>query len=191
MLFITYTGKQLDYSNITPESICLEDMLHSVCRINRFIGHSKRPYPVAEHLFLCLVMSEVLGYTARQRLLTVIHDLPEAYTGDCPTPLKQLLPQFKEIEAKVEDALYKNLGIAPPTAFEHNLVKRIDNTMLVIEMRDMTLHDYTEYINDLTYIELLDDKGFSIYDEPYGEDRLHQILDRVIKELLEEVKNEV
>lgn len=191
MNFVTYTGKTFDYNNITPESICIEDMIHSVCRINRFIGHSKRPYPVAEHLFLCLIMAETLGYSAREQLLVLIHDFPEGYTGDCPTPLKNLLPQFKEIEANVESAMYKHLSIEPPTEEEHLKIKRVDNTMLVIEMRDMTLHDYTKYINELTHVELLDDMGFSIWDRPYPEVKLQRFLREAFDELMEEIENEV
>ncbi|MER2006522.1 MAG: hypothetical protein ABS939_03640 [Psychrobacillus sp.] len=189
-MLVTYTGKDFDYNNITKESICIDDIIHSLTRINRFIGHSKRAYTVAEHLFLCVIMAGELGYSAREKLLVLTHDFPEAYTGDCPTPLKQLLPEFKVIESKIEKALYEHLGIAPPTEEEHLKVKRIDNTMLVIEMRDMTLHDYSKYINELTHVELLDDIGFKVWENGYSEKQLQRFLHQEFSELMEDIKNE-
>lgn len=164
-MFVTYTGKLFDYNNITKESICIDDIFHSLSRINRFIGHSKRPYTVAEHLLRCLDMANDLEYSPRIKLLTFVHDFAEAYTGDCPTPLKDLLPEFRVIEKNVETALYEFLEIEPPTEEEHLLVKRIDNTMLVIEMRDLTLHDHTVYISDLTYMENIESGEYDIKDD--------------------------
>jgi 5'-deoxynucleotidase YfbR-like HD superfamily hydrolase len=189
-MLVTYTGKKFDYNNITKDSICIEDIIHSLPRINRFIGHSTRAYTDAEHLLLCLVMAEKLGYSPRLKLLTFIHDFPEAYTGDFPTPLKKLMPELKELEKKIEKALYEHLEIEPPTEVEHQLVKRIDNTMLVIEMRDLTLHDYEIYINDSTYLELLDDDDFKIGLVGYDEKQLQNMLSEIFNSLIGEVRGD-
>jgi hypothetical protein len=119
------------------------------------------------------------------------HDFPEAYTGDCPTPLKKLLPEFKIIEDKVEVALYEHLNIAPPTEEEHLKIKRVDNTMLVIEMRDLTLHDYVEYISELTQMQFLDDVAMKIWLDSPKEEKLQACLHNEFKELMEELKNEI
>ena len=141
-MLVTYTGKKFDYNNITKDSIDVKDIAHSLSHLNRFVGHSSRPYSVAEHILWCLHMSQKLGHSTRMQLLTLIHDFEEAYTGDCPTPLKVLLPEFKTIAKKVENAIYEHIGIEPPTEEEKHLIKQIDLTMLAIEMRDLTLHAY-------------------------------------------------
>ena len=191
MKLTTYTGKHFDYNDITPESIDVLDITHALPRINRFIGHSSRAYSVAEHTFCCYVMADVLGYTTRQKLLTLIHDFPEAYTGDCPTPLKVLLPQFKEIEEKVENALYAHLNIEPPTEEEHLLVKRIDITMLAIEMRDLTLHNHMDYVGDLTYINILSNSLFTISEQGFTEVELQEHVLNLFNKLLSEYREEM
>lgn len=163
-MLVTYTGKVFDYNNITKDSIDIKDIAHSLSHLNRFVGHSSRPYSVAEHSLWCAYMAEKLGYSKRLRLLTLIHDFEEAYTGDCPTPLKQLLPEFSVIAKKVENAIYEHIGIEPPTPEEKHLIKRIDLTMLAIEMRDLTLHAYHEFVDDNTYMDFFNSPTFDLND---------------------------
>lgn len=167
-MLVTYTGKIFDYNNITKESICVDDIAHSLSHINRFVGHSSRPYSVGEHVLWCQSMANDLGYSARLKLLTLIHDFEEAYTGDCPTPLKVLLPEFSVIAKKVENAIYEHIGIKPPTPEEKYLIKRIDLTMLAIEMRDLTLHTYEEFIDEHTHTEFLVNDSFDLHNEDYS-----------------------
>ncbi|UGO51047.1 hypothetical protein PQE70_gp194 [Bacillus phage vB_BanS_Nate] len=169
-MLVTYTGKVFDYNNITKDSIDIKDIAHSLSHLNRFVGHSSRPYSVAEHVLWCTYMAEKLGYSPRMRLLTLIHDFEEAYTGDCPTPLKILLPQFSEIAKKVENAIYKHIGIEPPTPEEKVLIKRIDLTMLAIEMRDLTLHAYHEFVDEYTHTEFLNNPEFDLNDPTITKD---------------------
>lgn len=186
-LLVTYTGKRFDYKNIKPDNIHVPDILHSLSLINRFIGHSCRPYSVAEHTYLGLVMAEKLGYTPLQQLHWLIHDFTEAYVGDCPTPLKKLLPKFYEIEKEVELAILKHFGLQELTDEEFYLVKRIDITMLVLEMRDLTLHDHREYLDHHTYISILSDDDFKINKTITPTD-LPSILESLLNNLLEETK---
>ncbi|MFZ7763747.1 HD domain-containing protein [Bacillus licheniformis] len=94
MSLVTYKGIKFIYPNPTPEMIDIDDIVQSLTRINRFVGHSKRAYSVAEHSIYCYEMAKKLGYSNRECLLTLIHDFTEAYVGDCPAPLKELLPKF-------------------------------------------------------------------------------------------------
>ncbi|UUV46463.1 5'-nucleotidase [Bacillus phage vB_BanS-Thrax3] len=161
-MLVTYTGKVFDYNNITKESICVEDMIHSISQLSRFVGHSSRTYTVGEHVLWCALMAHKLEYSPRLTLLTLIHDFEEAYMNDVPTPLKDLLPEYKQIAKDVSRTIYEYLEVAPPTPEEKVLVKRIDLTMLAIEMRDLTLHDYAEYVDENTYLEMLDDPEFNL-----------------------------
>jgi uncharacterized protein len=191
MNLVTYKGNKIDYLNITKHCIDMDDIIHSLPRINRFIGHSGRAYSVAEHTLWCWLMAKKLGYSTRLILLTLIHDFSEAYTGDCPTPLKRLLPEFKVIEGKFEVAISEYLKVAPATEEEHKLVKRIDSTMLAIEMRDLTLHDFTEYVNDSTYEEVLADTyNYKIHEQGESEETLQGLIREVFHEVYQEYQVE-
>lgn len=189
MTLVTYTGRTFNYDNITKDSIYIPDVLHSLPRINRFVGHSSRPYSVAEHTFLGLVMAEKLGLTPIQKLHWFKHDFTEAYVGDCPTPLKRLMPLFKAIEHEVEVAIEQHLELEPMTEEEELLVNRIDNTMLVLEMRDLTLHNHERHINELTCLEMLDDDDFNISGKPWDDRALAKVLEELFNNLMEEVAN--
>jgi hypothetical protein len=189
MTLVTYTGKIFDYKNITKESIDVKDIINSIVKINRFVGHSSRAYSVGEHTLYGLLMAKKLGYSPLAILHWFIHDFTEAYVGDCPTPLKRLLPDYIAIEAQVESAILEYLGLEPLTTDEFKSVKRIDMTMLVIEMRDLTLHNHETYMGeDLVYGEMLEDNDFTI---PHyiDTDRLQQTLLELFEQVREEVIN--
>lgn len=190
-MLVTYTGKIFDYDNITKDDICISDIIHSLTRINRFIGHSSRAYSVAEHTFYCLLIAEKMGYSTKQKLQVLIHDFTEAYVGDCPSPLKAKLPMFEEIESEVEEAILSHLELEQLTEEEYKLVKKADLTMLVVEMRDLTLHDHFKYINENTYLEILDDEDFNLNLKAFEEVELQKMLHNLFNNLFEEYKREM
>lgn len=180
----TYNGKKFDYDNITNDSFDVEDIFRALPRLNRFVGHSERAYSVAEHSLYCWLMAVKLGYSLREQFLAFTHDFTEAYVNDCPAPLKKMIPQFEEIEKEVELGLYKFFGIKPPTEEERCKVKRIDLTMLAIEMRDLTTHNYGEYIDEHTHIEFLGDEEFIIPKKEIHEKVIRAYLQFVYGQLL-------
>jgi hypothetical protein len=64
----------------------------------------------------------------------LLHDAAEAYLGDVSTPLKQLIPEYKVIEHRVErvicQAFYLPFPLDPS-------IKQADLRMLVTEKRDL------------------------------------------------------
>lgn len=187
---VTYTGTDFDYINPTKEMVDIEDILRSLPRLNRFVGHSSRAYSVGEHTFFCLIMAQKIGYTPREQLLVLVHDFTEAYVGDCPAPLKRLLPDFSEIESKVEHAIYEYIGIEPPTEEEYLKIKSVDLTMLVIEMRDLTVHMWSNFINEHTVIGVLRDEELKIDNVGINENMLRELLRDSYYNLVEKVKED-
>lgn len=189
-MLVTYTGREFHFNNITKESINIEDIFLSLPRINRFIGHSSRAYSVGEHTLFCYKMANMLGYSTRERLLTFIHDFTEAYVGDVASPLKRLLPDFEKIEKEVELAICDYIGIEPPTEEEYIKVKRIDLTMLAVEMRDLTLHDYTNFIGEYTYLEMLDEDCFNLKEINFDENTIRTFLRTLFNDLMEDIRRD-
>jgi len=104
-----------------------EFILNSLCRIPRFVGAGNRFYSVAQHSVL---VAELAGeaVTPRQarvemKLHAFLHDAHEAFLGDIPHPVVELLtfglPEFKEHLADVKEdfqsAIYHGLGLPAPS----------------------------------------------------------------------------
>lgn len=190
MSFKTYKGTEFNYNNPTKEMIDIDDIVLSLSRINRFVGHSSRAYSVAEHSINCYIMAEKLGYSTREQLLVLVHDFTEAYVNDCPSPLKKLLPEFEVIERNVELAIYDYIGIDVITLEEHMKVKSIDLTMLAIEMRDLTRHDWKDFVYDISHLDMIEDKEFDIRNSKFGETALQSILKGLYNNLVDDLKKQ-
>lgn len=190
MSLVTYTGKTIDYSNVTKEDIEIEDILYSLSRINRFVGHSVRPYSVLEHSIVCYFMAVSLGYSKREQLLCLIHDFPEAYVGDCPSPLKSLLPEFSIIEERIETAIFNKLDIEIPTKDEIKKIKTVDLTSLYCEMRDLTYHNQKVVDESLMNLEIAE--SFNLKKElKYNEEDIVKELRDLLEIALYNAKEEM
>lgn len=128
-VILTYTGRHVDLLSPNPAEFNLVDIAHALSQINRFTGHTAYPYSVAQHSVLCarLVPQE-------HQLEALFHDAHEAYTGDVTSPLKALLPDYQEIEARMECALRAALYLP---ATKSDIVKHADLVMLATEKRDL------------------------------------------------------
>lgn len=134
---ITLTGKHFNFSDVKPESICIEDIAGALSNICRFTGHLPEFYSVAQHSIHCSYL--VLAEHAMEALL---HDAAEACCNDINSPLKALLPDYQVVESKVEavirDKFNLPLSMSAP-------VKRADLIMLGTERRDFGLDDGTPW----------------------------------------------
>lgn len=128
----TFTGKMFDILEPTPEMIDIVDIAHALSQGNRFTGHCKFPYPVAQHSRLgsYLVPKEF----AREFLL---HDASEAYIGDMNRPLKHFTTagvEYRKVEAKIQLLITQVFGLPE---VESPIVKKVDNQMLYAEKRQL------------------------------------------------------
>lgn len=126
---LTYTGKEVDLLDPQPDMFELEDIAIALSRVNRFNGHTKRAYSVAEH---SLVGSRQLEIPLAYEFL--LHDAAEAYVVDLPKPLKNVLMDYQEIEFKIDQMIRIAFNLPPVMSRE---VKAMDLIMLATEKRDL------------------------------------------------------
>jgi len=128
--FITRSGRTIAYRDDyhDPAQFDINDIATSLAGQPRFLGHTCKPYSVAEH---CMRVAAI-GPDS-QRLQALMHDAAEAYTGDIPTPLKAAVPELREIGRRIDAAIAERFSIAPTRA----TVDRADLTMLLTEARDL------------------------------------------------------
>lgn len=120
-----------------PEDITVQDIAHSLSNICRFTGHGDRFYCVGEHSILCARVARKLGYPTLQQLYCLLHDASESVMNDLAKPVKQNIPQYKEVEDAVMKVMWEVAGLPKPTAEDYKIVKTIDNTLLVNEMEQL------------------------------------------------------
>lgn len=109
----TWSGKEIYFNNLVPDNIVIEDIAHALSLQCRFNGHCDEHYSVAEHSVK--VATKLLETGDLTLAMTgLLHDAAEAYTGDVISPLKKLLPGFKEIEARVEECIAGVFAIPYP-----------------------------------------------------------------------------
>lgn len=102
----TYTGIIFELLNPTEDMIAIEDIAHSLSLQCRFTGHTIRHVSIAEH---CIWVSQHLP--DELKLAGLLHDASEAYLIDVPTPLKKLLPRYKELEEKISDVIFRKFNV--------------------------------------------------------------------------------
>lgn len=132
---LTSAGTYFDYTT-GANVITIFEVAHALANICRFGGHCTPFYSVAQHSIL---VSEIVP--PEDALWGLLHDAAEAYVGDVPRPLKELLPDYREIEKHVEKEVLAKLGLEGPKPAS---VKHADLVLLATEQRDlMPPHDDT------------------------------------------------
>ena len=133
----TYTGKKIDFNNVTEDDICIEDIAEALSKECRFGGHCKKFYSVAQHSYLTALI-----VTPDYALEALLHDATEAYLKDIPSPLKALLPDYKAIEKRLDAVIRRKFGLPEKMSGE---VKKADLVMLATERNFLLKDDGSEW----------------------------------------------
>lgn len=158
----TACGHGLNLAEPNPADISLRGHIApTLARINRYNGSIT--WSVAEH---CLVGARAVldeRQSPRLALLFLLHDAHEAYIGNLPRPLTDVLTRMVEVAAAVtgapdamkslgqpllavalgalkerlDQAIYAALAVPPPSAAEMAVVHDMDIRMCGMEMRTL------------------------------------------------------
>ena len=151
-LLETATGRLIDVENPDPLTIHIDDIAWGLSRSPRFCGHTITVIPYNNALHSIFVADEVdnllleTGWivgthgTKQDRnnviLKALLHDAPEVFTGDLPSPIKKipaLRPIIKQIENNLMSAIYQSLNLEPMNSFEEGIIKRADRIAQKVE----------------------------------------------------------
>ncbi len=118
------SGNWFDLLDPWSSEFSIEDIAQGLANICRYSGQCTSFYSVAEH---SIHVSDTVG---EFKLEALLHDATEAFLGDITRPLKQLLPQYQEIEKCVEDAIFSRFGLNPNSK---SAIKAADLRVLAAE----------------------------------------------------------
>lgn len=117
----TSSGRFFDLLKPEEYEYDIEEIATALSNLCRYTGHVNRFYSVAEHSVL---VSRLVP--ADLALCGLLHDASEAFLGDVSSPLKKLLPEYKRIEQRVEEAIAGHFGLPYPYPAEvHEADKRM------------------------------------------------------------------
>lgn len=136
---IMCSGKYFDYEDPYSSEFTISDIAHALSNVCRFAGHTPYHYSVAQH---SVYVSQLVA--DEFKLAALLHDAAEAFIGDMVRPLKQIMPEFKEMEKKIEAAIFVRFGLKLTNIFQigqpnvvsayiHPSIKAADNAMLRAE----------------------------------------------------------
>jgi len=128
----TFSGNRFYPREPRIDRVAIDDIAHGLAYQCRFNGQTREFYSVAQHSLI--VAQQVPPHL---RLAALLHDAAEAYLGDMVKPLKVLLPEFSQLEERVQDIIATAFGI---DFSDYGPIKRADLVALATEKRDLMPH---------------------------------------------------
>lgn len=141
---LTNTGREhsllaMPHPDNTPTS---GEIAWSLAHINRYTGHARRAYSVAEHSLLVADIAYVQGAGCLTQMLCLMHDAHECIVGDVSSPVKHMLgATWAAFEAFHQHALLQAYDLDEDMDDRKEFVKHCDLIALATERPDLTHFD--------------------------------------------------
>ena len=136
---VTASGDELSVCYPEPEFLTAPTIAWALAQTNRFGGHSKRPYSVAEHsLLVCEIAGRELHIDDVHGLLAALmHDAHEAFCGDVTSPLKPEIAGWSDFENGWLRAVRRTFNLNIASMAYRSEIKQADLIALATERRDL------------------------------------------------------
>jgi hypothetical protein len=129
---LTASGRPVVFAEPRLTEVVWDDLVLHLRRTCRYGGAID--VDVLSHLALCVLLARDAGLHAAILGYIAAHDLHEAYIGDVPTPLKELLPGYQILEERWTRHVHRSLGLKYPVeAPIQAVVDHFDRRALVVE----------------------------------------------------------
>ena len=139
----TATGNIINLADNVYGNLTVEDIVEGLARIERFNGRAQETITVLQHSYaMYMYAKDCMGYNDEYCLLVLLHDAHEALLGDSVTPLKQLVPEIKKVEAMVQERILRR--------FKFDINKAHNVGQGISDIDQMACHiEYAFYITDI------------------------------------------
>lgn len=169
---VTASGRIIDIRKPSPSEFTLNDIAFGLSRQFRYNGMTVSPYTVAQHS----VIVSKLCISPKAKIVAMLHDASEAFLHDIPTPLKNLLPDYRKIETRFQTAIMD--GILWDGFFEtlqeseevDAEVRAADRTALIHEVNSIVISPEAyglEKLPEILVIQELRERRIQTVDEAF------------------------
>jgi hypothetical protein len=130
----TYKKHRFSPLNPQAEDIDIEDIAHALSLMCRANGHFARFFSIARHCVNCCREGMARRESREVLLALLLHDAAEAYISDLTRPVKIGLPEYVQIEERLQAIIWQRFNVIPTEAVMKT-VQEIDDIMLKAEFK--------------------------------------------------------
>lgn len=134
-----HSGLYFNFKSMSADSFTMMDVVIGLAREPRWARQSKGVVTVGQHTLRC--------YDLYPTFKMLLHDAPEAILGDVPSPMKKLLPAYREMEDRLYRVMCDKWQVDPEP---DPVVKEIDQKVLEIEWAALVLKHDPDFYQSLT-----------------------------------------
>lgn len=159
---LTANGRNFDLQYGNQADVTMADIAHALAQINRFTGHCRRPYSVAEHsLLVAEIIERLLSPSVSARLAGLMHDAHEAYIGDLSSPAKLVVGDaWSTLEHRMERTVRTAFGLHSAAHTWADAIKQADLIALATERAQLMpaspeLWDCLVHVTPVAWVDLM------------------------------------
>src|SRR5271166_1558879 len=147
----TNTGRRFYPLNPRAEDVDIVDIAHALAYQCRYGGHARFHYSVVQHSVLLAdyafkaLPTWPSDCAEHDGLIMLMHDCAEAYLSDMPRPIKYVMPQYLEIEKRLEEFLFPLFGLPYPLPA---WAKALDSRIINDERPKLMTHNNNPWSTD-------------------------------------------
>ena len=153
-LFRSTSGHLIDFKNISESDLDIESAANGIATVQRWGGQARSRISVGEHsLAVCSILPDHYKFDG------LMHDISEGILGiDAAKPIKNLLPDFQELEERVMRLAAKKWGFRYPLP---SIVKEADIKVTKFEWKHSILRGRNE--NEIPSDQFVKDEFLRTY----------------------------